>query len=126
MNKILCSPGIYTIPAGIRFLPSLAYGIYDGYEDCPHLLSNINIFLPTKRSCRVLRESFLETSGGKSLVLPKMQTFGDHDTDELDISIDTLSSESLDISRKKEPIPSTKRHKSYKSFLIIKIDRIRP
>lgn len=73
---------IYTIPAGNNFLEKLAGQLLKEYGDNPLDLSDVMIFLPTRRSCRVLKESFLKLSLGKPLLLPRMRPLGDIDNEE--------------------------------------------
>ena len=58
-------PKLYNIGAGAIFA-SLAIGILDRVNDSQQNLSRVNIFLPTRNACRVLRRIFLEISNEKS------------------------------------------------------------
>lgn len=73
---------IYNIPAGLPFADTLAAGLLDETGGDPLKLADMRIFLPTRRACRVLRESFLRLSDGKPLLLPRMQPIGDVHDDE--------------------------------------------
>ncbi|GAB5388562.1 MAG: double-strand break repair protein AddB [Alphaproteobacteria bacterium] len=78
--------GLYTIPAGEDFADALARGVMDlaGTDD-PLALTQIQILLPTRRSCRTLREAFLRLADGKPLLLPRMDALGDPESDELEL-----------------------------------------
>ena len=69
------NPNCYNIPAGAPFLAILACWVlkHHGGERLPNLL----ILLPNRRSCRSLREAFLDETGGKPLLLPRIQPIGD-------------------------------------------------
>ncbi len=74
---------IYNIPAGIPFAAALAQGLLEQVKTDDHPLTQYRILLPTRRACRNLRESFLQLSGGKPLLLPQLQPLGDVEEDEL-------------------------------------------
>ncbi len=78
---------VFTIPAGTAFANALAQKLLEETKDKPEALSQIQILLPTRRACRVLREAFLSISNGKPLLLPRMQPLGDIDEEELTLSI---------------------------------------
>lgn len=80
---------IYTIPPDVPFLRSLAAGILAQHGSSPELLTNVRIFLPTRRACRILQNIFTVTSGvkGGALLLPRLQPIGDIEADELDMTI---------------------------------------
>ncbi len=77
MNKI------YTIPAGISFGDALAEHMLGWYGDDPVALSRCLIFLPSRRSTLALRDAFFRQTGGKPLLLPRIQALGDADIDAL-------------------------------------------
>lgn len=68
---------IYTIPHGVSFLDALVHGIMERVEGDPLALANMTILLPTRRSCRALRDAFLRYSHGAPLLLPTMSPIGD-------------------------------------------------
>lgn len=74
---------VFNIPAGIPFAKTLAQYVLDTYTN----LSQVTILLPTRRACRVMHEAFLQISGGKPLILPRLQTLGDIDEEELALNI---------------------------------------
>lgn len=65
----------FTLQYGARFLPSLASYVLEKYDTSNY--NKILILLPNRRSCRALRDAFLECSGGKPLLLPKIQPIGE-------------------------------------------------
>jgi ATP-dependent helicase/nuclease subunit B len=76
-------PNVFNIPAGTGFSHALARGLLEQANYDPAKLSTFTVLLPTRRACRVLRDSFLSISEGKPLILPKLQTIGDIDDHEL-------------------------------------------
>ena len=76
-------PKVYTIPASLPFVDSLASGIRAQVGDTPDALSAATILLPTRRACRALRDAFLRNSGGTPVLLPRLLPLGDLDEDEL-------------------------------------------
>lgn len=71
--------GVYAIPAGRGFLNDLAGGLTAAYA--PEILSQTQIYLPTRRACRSLVEAFLDLPGEAGL-LPVAHPLGDVDTDD--------------------------------------------
>lgn len=74
---------VFTIPPEVPFLDALAAGLWTNADGDAVKLADMRIFLPTRRACRMLRESFLRLTGGKPILLPRMQPIGDIDEDEL-------------------------------------------
>ena len=74
---------LYTIPAGISFVDSLAAGLLRRYGSEPLGLARVTVLLPTRRACRSLLEAFLEASDGRALLLPRLMPLGDLDAEEL-------------------------------------------
>lgn len=74
---------VYTIPAGVPFAKALAAELLRRADGKPEELCRMRILLPTRRACQILREAFLEISGGKPLLLPVIQPLGDIDEQEL-------------------------------------------
>ena len=72
---------VFTIPFSDPFARTLAEGLLERYGDTPESLSKVRILLPTMRSCRSLRDVFLDCTGGKSLLLPRIEALGDLDDD---------------------------------------------
>lgn len=94
-------PHVFTIPSGRSFLETLARGLRR--ETDPLRLSQMEIFLPTRRACIELKRALMRQGEGKCLLLPKFSPLGDLDEDE-----EWLSSpqDELDL---KPIIPSVKR-----------------
>jgi ATP-dependent helicase/nuclease subunit B len=69
----------YTIPAGKSFVNALADWLLAQYGRSEEELSTVLVLLPNRRSCRSLRDAFLARSGGKPLLLPRIQPIGDGD-----------------------------------------------
>ena len=89
--------GVYTLPAGVPFLPSLAKGISDAFGD---RASDALILLPTRRAVRGLGDAFVELRKSESIgatLLPRMRPLADIDPDEPpfepgDLGLDILPS----------------------------------
>lgn len=76
-------PTVFNIESHLPFVDTLAQGILDGANSDPLELASITILLPTRRSCRSLREAFLRLSSGKPLLLPRLLPLNDLDEEEL-------------------------------------------
>ncbi|WEX77439.1 double-strand break repair protein AddB [Sinorhizobium numidicum] len=80
---------VFTIPAGLPFLKTLAQKLCDGmlvpgfsYDPAdPLVLAGVTIFVPTRRSARVLRSEFVDLLGGRSAILPMIRALGEADDD---------------------------------------------
>lgn len=78
---------VFNIPAGTGVTAALVRGILAEAGDDPLALASYRILLPTRRGCRVVRDMFLQHTGGKPLILPTLQTLGDIDEDELTLQL---------------------------------------
>ena len=83
-------PNIYTIPPDLDFTRTLADCILSG--DLPVSggappseldLVNWTILVPTRRAARALMMAFVDSSAGKTRLLPRIRPLGDVDDDEL-------------------------------------------
>jgi len=74
---------ICTVHAAKPLADVLASHVLAQYGDTPENLTKPLIFLPSRRACRALREAFLRTSEGRSLLLPAIRPLGDMDEEEL-------------------------------------------
>ncbi|WP_018236121.1 double-strand break repair protein AddB [Ensifer sp. BR816] len=80
---------VFTIPAGLPFLKTLAEKLVSGaltpdfqYDPAdPLALAGVTIFVPTRRSARVLRSEFVDLLGGRSAILPMIRALGETDDD---------------------------------------------
>ena len=80
---------VFTIPPGLPFLKTLAERLCDGsltpdfrYDPADPLpLAGVKIFVPTRRSARVLRSEFVDLLGGRSTILPTIKALGETDDD---------------------------------------------
>lgn len=79
--------GIFTIPAGAPFGETLARGLITRVEVSPFALSEVTIYLPTRRAARGFGEAFAKVLGGAAL-LPQFRALGDSDED--DFQFDTV------------------------------------
>jgi ATP-dependent helicase/nuclease subunit B len=85
--------GIFTIPPSAPFGETLARGLMERVEKSPFALSEVIIYLPTRRAARSFGEAFARVLGGAAL-LPQFRALGDSDED--DFQFDTVS-EGLDL-----------------------------
>ena len=83
MSDPASNPGVYTIAPNLPFTDTLVAGITAQSGASPLTLANYRILLPTRRSCRSMREAFLRQSGGNPVLLPRMTPIGDVDEDDL-------------------------------------------
>lgn len=80
---------VFSIPPGAPFLRTLASALCEGRLDeafrydpsDPLSLANVTIFVPTRRSARVLRSEFVDLLGGRSTILPIIRPLGETDDD---------------------------------------------
>lgn len=78
---------IFYIPAGMAFSHSLADQILKEASQAPETLPRTLIFMPTRRACRILQESFTELSKDKPILLPRIQPIGDLDEEDLSFTL---------------------------------------
>lgn len=83
MTTRAAGPTVYTIPATEPFADSLAAGLLARADGDPMALSRMLVLLPTRRAGRAVRDAFLRRSGGRALLLPRLQPLGDVDEDEM-------------------------------------------
>src|SRR5262245_19765524 len=83
-------PRVFTIPASARFLPVLIDALMNdllglGFRPAgdPLALAGVTIYLPTRRACRLMRESFLDIVNGDAAILPRLISLNDVDADEI-------------------------------------------
>lgn len=100
---------LLTIPPGQDFAGTLAAFLLQQYQNDPLKLADIRLFLPTRRSCRVVRDAFLRQSEGNALLLPRMQPLGDVEGEELSLRIAALGIEKSQISALPQPISMLRR-----------------
>ncbi len=84
---------VFTIPASAPFATTLARNLIArvGAERDPLALSNITLYLPTRRAARTLNESFSRILGGAAL-LPNTRPLGDlEEEDFFDLGADALT-----------------------------------
>ena len=80
---------IFSIPASLPFLKTVASTLIDGqlvpgfiYDPAdPLALADVTVYVPTRRSARVLRSEFVDLFGGKSAILPVIRALGETDDD---------------------------------------------
>jgi ATP-dependent helicase/nuclease subunit B len=97
-------PRLFTIPASAPFLPTLIEALTSGKLGFPAArdplaLASATLFLPTRRACRLARDTFLQLLKNDAAILPRIVPIGDIDEDELafaeaalgDIAADALA-----------------------------------
>lgn len=95
---------VFSIPPGAQFLKTLASALCEGRLDeafrydpsDPLSLANVTIFVPTRRSARVLRSEFVDLLGGHSTILPVIRPLGETDDDSG--YFDLVAPEEMDLS----------------------------
>ncbi|MBX9775723.1 MAG: double-strand break repair protein AddB [Xanthobacteraceae bacterium] len=97
------SPRVFTVPASAPFVPTLIDALRDGtlvegFSDTgdPLALASATIYLPTRRACRLARDTFLDVIGADAAILPRIVPIGDIDEDEL-VFADTANPGALDL-----------------------------
>ncbi|HEY1962116.1 MAG TPA: hypothetical protein VGG69_06850, partial [Rhizomicrobium sp.] len=85
---------IFTIPASAPFAETLARGLIArlGADGDPLALTNVTLYLPTRRAARTLNETFARILGGAAL-LPNTRPLGDVDEEEFlfDVGAEALT-----------------------------------
>jgi ATP-dependent helicase/nuclease subunit B len=84
------SPKVFSIAAGVPFLPTLAETLLSGqlvpafrFDGDPLKLATATIFVPTRRAARELRSVFVDLAGGRSAILPSIRALGEFEEDEV-------------------------------------------
>ena len=88
---------VYNIPAWQPFVKTLAAYLLQQTQGNPQELVRYRLLLPTRRTCRVMRETFLALNEGKALLLPQMSALGDVDEDEISLMMFGQGDDFLDI-----------------------------
>jgi ATP-dependent helicase/nuclease subunit B len=101
------SPRVFTIPASAPFMRTLIRALLDGTlvpgfpaGSDPLALAGATIYLPTRRACRLARDLFLDETGGKAAILPRIAAIGDVDEDEIafaEAATGALAADALDL-----------------------------
>ncbi len=74
---------VFTIPPDKPFLKTLAAELWRQADGDAFKLSNVRLFLPTRRACRHLGMVFAKRAEGRATLLPRLRALGDIDEDEL-------------------------------------------
>lgn len=98
------APRVFTIPAAVPFLPTLARALVDGTlvpaqhrRGDPLALAKATLYLPTRRACLLAHEAFLGALGAEAALLPRIAALGDADEDELAFEAIAGAAEPLDL-----------------------------
>ena len=74
------APRVLTIAAEVPFLRVLAGWVFAEHGKN---MADVQVFLPNRRACRSFRETLLDATGGKPMLLPRIQPVGDMEHDDL-------------------------------------------
>src|ERR1700688_4651207 len=81
------APRVFTIPASAPFLPTLIEALIGGKLGFaapePLALAAATLYLPTRRACRLARDTFLDVLKADAAILPRIVALGDIDEDEI-------------------------------------------
>ncbi len=89
---------IYNIPAGLPFSKTLVRYLHHlTRQDGARPLPEYTILLPTRRACRILRETFLSMNSGAPMLLPRMTPLGDVDEEDLSLMMFGNAQDFLDV-----------------------------
>jgi ATP-dependent helicase/nuclease subunit B len=88
---------VYNIPAWQPFAKTLAAYLLQQTGGKPELLTKYRLLLPTRRTCRVMRETFLAINNGRALLLPQMSALGDVDEEELSLMMFGKNADFLEV-----------------------------
>ena len=72
--------------------------LVEGFSDTgdPLALASATLYLPTRRACRLARDTFLDVTGADAAILPRIVPIGDIDEDEL-VFADAANPGALDL-----------------------------
>ncbi len=91
----------YSIPPSEPFLRRLAEWVLAEYGHDTLTFTQALILLPGRRACKSLRDIFLDVTGGKPLLLPRIQPIGDvEDNDFLLVQVDAGTQPPIDALRR--------------------------
>ncbi len=95
---------VLNIPAGLPFSRSLAQYLTRKADEEKKSLTEYRILLPTRRACRILRDSFLDLNDGKPMLLPQLSPIGDVDEEDLSLLMFGNADGFLDVPEAVSPI----------------------
>jgi ATP-dependent helicase/nuclease subunit B len=90
LNRMAARLNVFTIPGSAPFVPTLIGALMGGklvpgfpsVHD-PLALASATLYLPTRRACRLIRDSFLDATACSAAILPRIVAIGDVDEDEI-------------------------------------------
>ena len=89
-------PHVFALAPGRPFFGDLVAALLDDFGDVPETLADVEIFVPSRRAIRALKESFAQAAPGRTLLLPRMTAVAD-------LSEDDAVSDSVE--REAPPLP---------------------
>ncbi len=78
---------VFTVAPDKPFLDAVARGILDRTGDDPLRLSDYTILVPDRATRDLLRQAFMEQQGGKPGIMPRIDSPGDMDNDDLGLKV---------------------------------------
>ncbi len=88
MTDSTSAPAIFTVPLGRPFLASLAEALLagnlprqGGTPPTAIALAQMTLLLPTRRAARALGEAFLQATGGRAMLLPRIRPISEGQED---------------------------------------------
>lgn len=113
---------LWTIPAGVRFLPAFVDALLSGRlvatgDDPAAALASATIYVPTRRAARSLRALFVERMGGRAAILPTIRPLGEFDEDADFMEIGTASTLAPPVSNPERLLVLARLIKQWKSRL---------
>lgn len=77
---------LISVPAHLPFAATVAERLLEWAENNPFALAQMRILLPTRRAVQALEQAFLQATGGKPLLLPRMHPIQEVEEEELLLS----------------------------------------
>src|SRR6516225_5891573 len=101
------APRVFTIPASAPFVPTLIHALVEGKlvpgfpaAHGPLALAGATLYLPTRRTCRLAHDLFLDVTKESAAILPRIVPLGDVDEDEIafaEAATGALAARALDL-----------------------------
>lgn len=81
------TPRVFTVAPDKPFLTAIARGIIEKTGDDPLKLSDYTILVPDRNTRDLLRQAFMEQQGGRPGIMPRIDSPGDMDNDDLGLKV---------------------------------------
>ncbi|MEM1380048.1 MAG: double-strand break repair protein AddB [Pseudomonadota bacterium] len=76
-------PRVFALPPGRPFFDDVARALLREYGEVPEVLARGQIYVPSRRAVRALKESFARLAPAKALLLPRMTAIADLSEDDV-------------------------------------------